>query len=93
MPNAELRRAVLALPGRWCLHANFKQSYALNFRRIVSEKTWLFAASRRLRRRKTLRVLCVSFEKSDIRSDPVGILAPEPDQGWTGPDEYDNFVV
>ena len=39
---------------------NFEHNYALNFRRIVSEKRWFFADSRRLhRRRKTLRVLCV----------------------------------
>ena len=40
-----------------CKHSEHR--YALDFRRIVSEKTWFFADSRRLRRRKTLRVLRV----------------------------------
>lgn len=38
---------------------NFEHGYALNFRRIVREKAWFFADSRRLRRHKTLRVLRV----------------------------------
>ncbi len=36
---------------------NFEHNIVQNFCRIIRKKTWVFAHSRRLRRRKTLRVL------------------------------------